>query len=121
MHVRASATNPPSLPDDWNARWDGPDKGLIAAWRRGLERRIESPDLVACAMANELPVLAWRGGVEKPIKGPKAGTLLYLATWAGLRGEDLDLDTNAEIQRTCSRHGVTVIFSARIPTEVDDT
>lgn len=120
MHVHAQASAPPELPTEWACRWEGPDGGLIAAWRRGLEKRAESPDLVAAAMADELPVLAWRGGVEKPIKGHKAGTLLYLATWHGLRGEDLDLDTESEIRRTCSRHGVTVIYSARLPTEDDD-
>ena len=101
-------------------RWEGPDKGLIAAWLRGIEKRAESPELVTAAQAGELPILAWRGGVEKPIKGQKTGTLLYLATWHGLRGEDLDLDTDAEIKRTCARHGVTVVYSARLPSEDDE-
>ncbi len=117
MRVTASAAAPPSLPAEWAARWQGPDAGLIAAWRRGLEKRSESPALAAAALADELPVLAWRGGVEKPDKGEKSGTLLYLATWHGLRGDDLAIDTDAETRLTCARHGVTVVYSARLPAE----
>lgn len=122
MLVHEQASNPPTLPTDWHARWEGPDRGLIAAWARGLEKRKEAPDIAAAAAAGELPVLAWRGGVDKPIKGEKAGTLLYLATWHGLRGDDLQLDTDAEIRLRCARHGVTVLFSSQIPAEdPDDT
>lgn len=120
MLVHEQANAPPTLPTDWHARWEGPDRGLIAAWLRGLEKRTESPDLAAAASAGELPVLAWRGGVEKPIKGGKSGTLLYLATWHGLRGDDLALDTESEVRLRCARHGVTVVYSAKIPTDDQD-
>lgn len=119
MLVTATSANPPPLACDWATRWEGPDAGLIAAWRRGLEKRSESPALAAAALAGELPVLAWRGGVEKSIKGEKSGTLLYLATWHGLRGDDLAIDTESEIRKTCARHGVTVVYSARLPGDED--
>lgn len=119
MLVHLSVNHPIALPDDWSAKWEGPDGGLIASWSRGLEKRAESPDLADKARAGELPVLAWRGGVEKPIKGEKSGTLLYLAAWQGLRGDDLHIDTAAEVRLTCARHGVPVVYSAHIPTDGD--
>jgi len=119
MLVHELVTQPPTLSNNWHDRWEGPDAGLIVSWLRGLEKRQESPELAAAAQAGELPVLAWRGGVDKPIKRPKFGTLLYLATWQGLRGEDLHIDTEQDIVLTCTRHGVTVTYSANIPTEED--
>lgn len=117
MLVTARANLPPALPPIWKERWEGQDAGLLAAWIRGLEKRAESPEIAAACRAGELPVLAWRGGVEKHIKGVKSGTLLYLATWQGLRGDDLQIDTDAEVIKTCARHGVTVVYTARLPSD----
>lgn len=119
MLVTAQAGNPPPLSQTWRDRWEGPDGGLVAAWARGLEKRAEDPFLASNVDAGQLPVLAWRGGVEKPIKGEKSGTLLYLATWQGLRGEDLHIDTAAVVRMTCPRHGVTVVYSARLSPDED--
>lgn len=44
----------------------------------------------------------------------KIGALHYLAAWQGLRGEDLHLDTDAEISVTCSKTGVPVTFTLDI-------
>lgn len=112
MRCQYAANDPPDQAPTWAARWEGPDEGLLCAWLRGLEKAREDPALAAKALAGELPVLAWKGGVEKAIKSrTKVGTLLYLATWLGLRGQDLDLDTDAEMQLTCSRTGVTVSYT----------
>ena len=112
MLVEAKVNYPPVAPDDWHARWEGPDKGLIVSWLRGLEKRLESPNLAARAMAGELPVLAWKGGVPKVLKLKNTiGALLYLATWQGLRGEDLLIDTDQEISLTCTRFNVPVLFT----------
>ena len=96
----------------WDETWKGADSGLIACWERGRERAIENPELADCARRGELPVLAWKGGVEKKIKTKKYGTLKYLAQWQGLRGEDLDIHLNKEVEMVCSKTGVLVIFTA---------
>ena len=63
-------------------------------------------------MKGELPPLGWKGGVERKLKArEKIGTLMYLAQWQGLRGEDLDIDTEAEPQHVCTRTGMRVIFT----------
>ena len=111
MIAKASIENPPNLPADFDACWHGPDRGLLAAWLRGIEKRKESPALAALCQLGELPLLAWKGGLDKTVKGVKTGSLLYLATWQALRGEDLDIDTDSEPVLQCSKTGITVAFT----------
>jgi len=96
----------------WDETWKGADNGLIACWERGREKAIEDAELANSARRGELPVLAWKGGVEKKIKTKKYGTLKYLAQWQGLRGEDLDIYLNKEVEMVCSKTGVSIIFTA---------
>ena len=115
MRVLARSDSPPSFEPDFYARLHGPDGGLINAWLVGREKARRQPDLRARALAGELVPLVWRGGVEKAIKAKcKIGALAYLAAWQGLRDQDLDLDTDAEPSLTCTRYGVTVIFTADV-------
>ena len=115
MLVYQSISNPPTSSDVWHERWEGSDQGLICSWMRGIEKGQENPDLAAKAKAGELPVLAWKGGLEKSIKTKtKVGAMAYLATWQGLRGEDLNIDLDIEVSITCSRTGVPVLFTNQI-------
>lgn len=112
MLLSHPSKTPPILSDDFQERLEGPDQGLINAWVAGLEKRASWPGTAAKALGGELPVLPFRGGVEKRIKRTdKVGSLLYVAMWQGLRGEDLNLDTAAEISMTCTRTGVPVLFT----------
>lgn len=96
----------------WDERWKGPDKGLITCWEVGRDKRASSTDLAKKAEMNELPVLGWKGGVEKGLKKKeKYGSLNYLAQWQGLRGEDLEINIAEETELTCSRTGMTVIYT----------
>jgi len=104
----------------WHQRWDGPDDGLIACWERGREKRLDEPELARRAELGELVTLAWKGGTEaidEPIDGEKKpksqkryGSLKYLATWLGLRGEDLEIDLAEERIIVCVRANRPVIF-----------
>jgi hypothetical protein len=115
MRIHHTITNPPTPSEDWHERWEGPDQGLICSWLRGIAKSKEEPALAAKARAGELPVLAWRGGLEKAIKTKtKIGAMAYVATWQGLRGEDLDVDTETDVHITCSRTGVTVLFTQQL-------
>ena len=112
MRVNCSITNRPTQGPSWEERWEGPDKGLITIWLAALDRAQRDPTLVAAARAGELPLTGLRGGVEKAIKTKnKLGSLHYLASWQALRGEDLDIDTEARVQLTCTRTQVTVTFT----------
>ena len=111
MIVKANFSNPPTLPTANAERWHGPDMGLIAAWIRGIEKRAESPELAAQCEMGELPVLAWKGGCDRHVKGKKTGSLLYLATWQALRGEDLCIDMNSEPVMQCTRTSTKVMFT----------
>lgn len=96
----------------WAERWKGPDRGLINCWEIGRELATKEPQIAVRAKEGELPVSAWKGGVEKTLKKKsKFGTLFYLAEWQGLRGEDLRVDLNKEVEITCARTGVTVVFT----------
>jgi hypothetical protein len=103
-------------------RWHGPDEGLIGCWERGREVRPEQPDLARRAKKGELLTLWWKGGLDhlksdedkgKPLK--RYGNLNYLATWQGLRGENLDIDLDAEVTIVCTKHKRAVIFRRVIP------
>lgn len=72
--------------------WGGPDRGLICCWERGRQKRNEEPDLAKRAEAGELVPLAWQ-----------RDSLLYLATWQGLRGEALNLPLDGELTLTCTK------------------
>ena len=93
-------------------RWTGPDGGLIWCWERGRAKAAEDPELAAKCAAGELPPLAWAGGVENAsvTKKAKGGTLQYLATWRGLRGEALRIDPAGLEEVVCARTGQAVRF-----------
>jgi len=100
----------------WTDRWRGPDKGLIWCWERGRQERLERPDLAAQAEKGELVPLDWKGGVKEKLKvEKKPGTLKYLATWQGLRGEGLDIELDGERTIVCTKTGQAVVFSAELP------
>ena len=99
----------------WDERWNGPDHGLIFCWERGRQLRIDDPARAARAEAGELVMDHWKGGVSEKLKsGEKTGTLQYLATWQGMRGEDLDINIECERTVVCARTGQAVVFSAKL-------
>ncbi|RZA22970.1 MAG: hypothetical protein EOP02_15595 [Proteobacteria bacterium] len=96
----------------WDERWEGADRGLLCSWSRGVEKARDTPLLSEQALRGELPPLAWKGGADKPIKaGKRVGSLQYLATWQGVRGEPLDIDTDALATLTCSAFKTVVTFT----------
>jgi hypothetical protein len=96
---------------DWDSLWKGPDGGLIWCWERGRQKALEDPSLAQRAISGELVVLAWEGGVERKLKEErKRGTLFYLATLQGLRGEDLNIASDREVEITCTKTKQTVVF-----------
>lgn len=115
MKIECKISEPPTQGESFSERWKGPDQGLICCWLRGIAKAKEAPELAAKAKMGELPVLGWKGGVEKAIKGNfKVGSINYLATWQGLRGEDLCVDLDRDVELTCSRTGVKVLFSSSV-------
>ena len=100
----------------WEGLWKGFDNGLIACWERGRENALDDSELSQSCKNGELPVLAWKGGVDKKIKGKKYGSLFYLATWQGLRGEDLNINQHEEVSITCSKTQVKVVFTTNLLT-----
>jgi hypothetical protein len=111
-HIFRSYQEPIRRNLSFEERWRGHDKGLITCWEVGRDMSIKEPELAERARNGELPVLGWKGGVDKEIKKKsKYGTLNYLALWQGLRGDDLDIDMSKEIEITCSRTGMKVIYT----------
>lgn len=111
MRIYRSVLEPMHGELDYEKRINGDDKGLVNAWQVGRELAARDPDIAARAKNGELPVLGVKGGVERKINADKVGSLWYLAQWLGLRGEDLDIDTDAEVKMTCSRTGVKVLYT----------
>lgn len=93
--------------------WATLESGLIGCWERGREKRTKDPELARSAERGELPILAWVGGVEKKLISidEKPAPLSYLATWQGLRNEDLNIMLDGVCRHTCTRTGQIVVFS----------
>jgi len=104
----------------WHDIWQGPDKGLIYCWEKGRMKRVDQPEDAACAERGELIALVWKGGVRKKLKAETVrGTLNYLATWQGIRGEDLDIDMEGERVIICSKFKQAIVFSAGLIWEAE--
>jgi hypothetical protein len=111
MKIHRSIREPLRHGQTWDKTWRGDDDGVIACWERGREKATEDPELALRAKQGQLVVLPWKGGVEKKLKTQKFGTLKYLAMWQGIRGDDLDIDTERERAITCTTTGMTVTFT----------
>jgi hypothetical protein len=110
IHRLITETIRPNL--TWDERWESADRGLIACWERGRAKSLGDATLTQQARNGQLMILPWKGGVEKAIKKKqKYGSFYYLAMWQGLRGNDLDIDTENEPALTCSVTGMTVVFT----------
>lgn len=107
---------PPQQGITYYERWGDLASSLLCCWLRGIEKSQEDPALAAQCRSGELPVLAWKGGLEKQLKSKqvKVGSLQYLATWQGLRGDDMDIDDTAEHRITCSRTGATFQYTSDV-------
>jgi len=85
--------------------------------------RLRDSAIAKRAEQGELVTLPWKGGTEnidetkkrKTKAQARYGTLNYLATWQGLRGEDLDISLDKEIVIVCSKTKRSVIFREVIP------
>lgn len=119
-HIFRSIVEPKREGLSWDETWEGADKGIVACWERGREKAKEDAELAECACRGELPILAWKGGVEKKIKAKKYGTLQYLAQWQGLRGENLDIHMNKEVEIVCSKTGMPVIYTSDMSKYVEE-
>ncbi len=100
----------------WEELWKSSDNGLICCWEQGRTKALDNPKLAEFCRNGELPILAWKGGVDKKIKGKKYGSLFYLATWQGLRGEDLNINQHKDITIICAKTNVEVIFTPNLLT-----
>src|SRR6185437_5647584 len=97
MRMQRSIEEPLRINPDWEARWGMPGAGLVTSWERGRELAIENLKLATAATRGELVQLSWKGGIATGAQRPprqKYGSLNYLAMWQGLRGEDLDIETD---------------------------
>jgi hypothetical protein len=95
----------------WEELWVDKDMGLIYCWEKGIELSFDDPGLAERAKQGELVVLNWKGGVSKKLENDSEdGTFNYLATWQGLRGEDLNLDLDKTLTLTCTKYNHKVIF-----------
>jgi len=112
MKVHRLITEPirPNL--TWDDKWEGSDRGLIACWERGRAKSLEDATLAQQTRNGQLVILPWKGGFKKAIKKKqKYGSFNYLAMWQGLRGDDLNIDTEYEPALTCSMTGMTTVFT----------
>lgn len=95
----------------WEESWKGDDRGLIMSWERGRAKAKEDPNLASSAIDGVLVELPWKGGLKKAVKIKKFGSLFYLAMWQGLRGDDLYIDTDKEVDLMCRKFGITVTYT----------
>lgn len=102
----------------WHERWDADDNGLIACWENGRELALKNPAKAEQARNGELIRFGWTGGVSEKLKADVFhGSLFYLAKWQGLRGDNLDIDVDADTVLTCTKTGQVVRYNSKLPTE----
>lgn len=110
--IRRQISSPLRFGITWEETWRGEDRGLIKCWENGRALAGARPALAEAASRGELPCLDWKGGISgNPKMKKKFGALNYLATWQGLRQEDLRLNADEEISITCTRTRVVVTFT----------
>jgi len=110
--IRRSVIEPLRIGLSWQQIWRSEDVGLIHCWENGRLAVARHPELVAAARRGELPTLDWKGGITgQPKMKRKYGSLFYLATWHGMREEDLHIDPSAEVSVVCARTGIKVVFT----------
>lgn len=110
--IRRSITEPLRTDLPWDEVWRGKDRGLIQCWENGRRAVGRNQELTSAVRRGELPTLDWKGGIAgKPKMKRKYGSLFYLATWQGMREEDLCIDITAEVSVVCSRTGIKVVFT----------
>lgn len=112
MNIQRSILEPVRQGLTWDEKWKGSDNGLIACWERGREKALEEPELVSGAISGRLVMLPWKGGVEKELKTRKFGSFRYLAMWQGLRGENLNVNTDQDTLITCAHTNMAVTFTS---------
>lgn len=112
MNIQRSILEPIRLGLSWDDKWRDYDQGLIACWERGREKALEDPGLASEAISGRLIMLPWKGGVEKVLKKKKFGSFRYLAMWQGIRGENLDIETDRDTLVTCAHTNVAVTFTS---------
>jgi hypothetical protein len=114
--VQRSISEPIRTRLSWEEYWASDDRGLIKCWENGRLLRQREPETAARAERGELPPLEWKGGAERSLKQkePKHGVHWYVATWQGLRGEDLDVDPSIEVDMVCVRTGVAFVYTSDI-------
>lgn len=114
MKIHRSINEPfIKLKATWNERWKAEDQGLITAWEVGRERSKIEPELASRAIDGQLVECIWKGGNDQPlIKKKMYGTHLYLAMWQGLRGEDLNIDTEQEPVLVCTATKMIVTYTS---------
>lgn len=100
----------------WDEKWESSDRGLIACWERGRAKSLEDSTLAQQARNGLLMILPWKGGFKKAVKmKQKYGSFCYLAMWQGLRGDDLNINTENEPTLTCSATRMAVVFTNDMP------
>lgn len=103
-------------------KWEAFDKGLITCWENGRKLAATTPTLATQCKNGELPPLNWKGGVARPLKKKeKFGSLNYLASWLGLRGDDLQINMDMEITIICTRTKMSVTFTPDIQKLANDS
>ncbi|MQU43096.1 hypothetical protein [Pseudomonas helleri] len=119
--IQRSSSEPIRLKLSWEETWQGSDGGLIKNWEVGRALAMLNPELASRAMAGELPPLNWKGGVDRTlVKREKFGSLRYLAQWQGLRGEDLCIAINEEVNIKCAKTQMLVTFTPDIQKVLND-
>ena len=121
MKVYRSINSPIRDIKDMKTRWHSSDKGLIHCWELGRRLALKNPELAERAKSGELIPLGWKGGIKPTINTEgneiapqykyKLGSYNYLAEYLGLRGEDLNIDTDYSNNLKCSRFGIIVEFT----------
>ncbi len=118
MHISRSIQEDIRENLSYDERENQEDNGLMSAWEVGRNQAQKDEELVLRVINGALPVSVFKGGFKKKLDTItfKYATFKYLAQLQGLKGVDLDIDTDRDdgLELVCSETGMKSIFSADI-------
>ncbi len=118
MHISRSIQENIRENLSYDERENQEDNGLISAWEVGRNQAKKDEEFASKVINGALPVSVFKGGFKKKLDTIyfKYATFKYLAQLQGLKGIDLDIDTDRDdgLELVCSETGMKSIFSADI-------
>lgn len=98
--IQRSISEPERIGLDWNAAWQGPDRGLITCWETGRKLAIQIPELAERCRAGELAAAQLE---RRHARSKRKTKPALFTTWP-----------NGKVTLTCTKTGMVITYTGDI-------